>query len=131
MIRSKKITEENCTKENRLALDFSKNSCKTIKKIFEPLSEFLRKQSSNIDIFCFQEVFNNGKLPSGYEKDWSGRLENFSDLKRLLPNFNPSKPSGQGLPLRSCATFLAQKTTTASVKSGVEYPIQGRVSTFL
>lgn len=59
-------------------------------RVFEALSAFLKKQALDTDIFCFQEVFNNGKLLEEYDDSRASliRLENFSELKALLPNYN-------------------------------------------
>jgi len=54
-------------------------------KLFEPLLEHIRSQSSEMDIFCFQEVFGT----STEEKEYAGYRANlFQELQNALPDFN-------------------------------------------
>ena len=57
-------------------------------RFYEPLINFLKDYSNKVDIFCFQEVFNNAQgVTSKIQKD--ARLNIFSDLKEALADFNP------------------------------------------
>jgi hypothetical protein len=52
----------------------------------EPLLEFIKTQSADVDIFCFQEVFHKGIV-----KRWflgSAQPELFSEIVNILPHFN-------------------------------------------
>ncbi len=80
----------------------------------EPLNEFLERYSKEIDIFCFQEVFHNGKIPEGYHPDEN--MEIFSDLKKLLPDFN-----GYLAPPNSTEESLAIFTKKGLVIDKVDY----------
>lgn len=53
---------------------------------YELLKEFIKYQSKDMDIFCFQEVRNGEYQNQGDEMDERTNL--FKDLKELLPNFN-------------------------------------------
>lgn len=55
-------------------------------RVYEPLIEFIKKHSQDVDIFCLQEVFDNSGVPSRIQKE--ARIDIFSDLKRILPEFN-------------------------------------------
>ncbi len=55
--------------------------------VFEPLIAFVKKYSAEVDIFCFQEVFNN---PPGKEKrvlNRKPRLDIYTQLQKALPDF--------------------------------------------
>ena len=52
-------------------------------KVFEPLMNFIKEESKSVDIFCFQEVFNNPKK-AVYE---GANLNIFSDISNLIPDF--------------------------------------------
>lgn len=52
-------------------------------KIHKPLVEFLKRESADTDIFCFQEVYNGGSLIHT-----GGDVTNiYSELEGLLPDF--------------------------------------------
>lgn len=53
---------------------------------YEPLMEFIKKHSADIDIFCFQEVFNNTKIISPILKNPRANL--FLEIREILPDFN-------------------------------------------
>ena len=55
-------------------------------KLYEPLMEFLIKNSEVADIFCFQEVFPCLSTPSEFVGEM--RLSLFSDIEKILTNFN-------------------------------------------
>lgn len=52
--------------------------------IFEPLLEFIKKESADTDIFCFQEVFRSDSdvISNG------ARMNIFTDLAKALPDFD-------------------------------------------
>lgn len=55
--------------------------------VFEPLIAFVKKYSAEVDIFCFQEVFNS---PPGKERrvlNRKPRLDIFTQLQQALPDF--------------------------------------------
>jgi exonuclease III len=56
-------------------------------RAYDQFIEFIKKQSSDADFFCFQEVLNHGKDVPGNE-DGKVRMEIFSELAQLLPEFN-------------------------------------------
>lgn len=61
---------------------------------FEPLMQFLREQSRDTDIFCFQEVFHS---TSGIEMSRSTRTNLFANLETLLQGFEAFvAPTGDG-----------------------------------
>lgn len=53
-------------------------------KIFEESMEFIKKQSADTDIFCFQEVFDNQNVTTneGY------RMNLLNEIKAILPSYN-------------------------------------------
>jgi endonuclease/exonuclease/phosphatase family metal-dependent hydrolase len=53
-------------------------------RVFEPLAEFVRKYS-DVDIFCFQEIYNNAK-ESMSDEPREHRPNLLADLKELLPD---------------------------------------------
>jgi len=81
---------------------------------YRQLSEFLKKYSKEIDIFCLSEVFHNGKLPEGYHSEEN--MEIFSDLKKWLPNFNAYLA-----PLDSTEESLAIFTKKDIVIDNIDY----------
>ena len=54
--------------------------------IYGPMMEFIKKYSSDTDIFCFQEVFNNATAIRPILGNARPKL--FSELNSLLLNFN-------------------------------------------
>ena len=52
--------------------------------MYEPLMEFIKKESADTDIFCFQEVFRGAKdiVSNGM------RMDTFENLVELLPDFD-------------------------------------------
>lgn len=59
-------------------------------QIFEPLTEFLKRHSDEVDIFCFQEMFNNPPdVPSkASQATWYSKIPRstiYSDIKAILP----------------------------------------------
>ncbi|MBI3888697.1 endonuclease/exonuclease/phosphatase family protein [Candidatus Nomurabacteria bacterium] len=83
----------------------------------EPLLEFIRTQSADTDIFCFQEVFHKGIV-----KRWflgEARPELFSEIEKVLPDFNsyfcaPSEKDVGGL-----AIFIKKSFTVNKVENMV------------
>lgn len=53
---------------------------------YKPMMEFVKKHSSDIDIFCFQEVFHNAIAIRSLLGNARPKL--FSELQNLLPDFN-------------------------------------------
>lgn len=53
--------------------------------VYEPLIEFIKKVSSEIDVFCFQEVMFGNKPE--FTPRHKARINLFSELKTLLPEF--------------------------------------------
>jgi len=55
-------------------------------KLYEPLIDFLKKYSTDIDIFCFQDMlFGNKPEFSPIQK---GRINLFKEIQSVLTNFN-------------------------------------------
>jgi endonuclease/exonuclease/phosphatase family metal-dependent hydrolase len=80
--------------------------------IYEPLVEFVKKYSADVDIFCFQEVFN-GAL--SIRQDLGNvRADLFSDLQAILPDFNgyhaPTQENDDGLAIFIKKSFTVNKT---------------------
>jgi exonuclease III len=57
--------------------------------VYEPLIEFIKKHSSDTDIFCFQEMLFGDK-PEFTTLD-KGRVNLFSEISSVLIDFNPYK----------------------------------------
>ena len=80
--------------------------------VCEPLLEFIREQSLDIDIFCFQEVFHRGIV-----KRWflgEARPELFSEIQNILPDFDgyfcaPSEKDVGGLAVFIKKSFVVNK----------------------
>ncbi len=55
-------------------------------KLYDELSGFIRKQSASVDVFCFQEMFDQKELPV----NWStGTPDLYSRFKKILGDFTP------------------------------------------
>jgi endonuclease/exonuclease/phosphatase family metal-dependent hydrolase len=54
--------------------------------LYEPLMEFIKKHSTDTDIFCLQEVFDNTKIVNPVLKN--PRVNLFSEIKEILPDFD-------------------------------------------
>ncbi len=68
-------------------------------KLKEKLLSFLQEKSESVDIFCFQEVFDNGKTTrSIYQGEY---MNIFNDMQTVLPNhkgyFVASEGNEEGL----------------------------------
>ena len=50
------------------------------------LFDYLKAESANTDIFCFQEIFEAPEGSRG-EESRGARIKLFTELKRLLPEF--------------------------------------------
>lgn len=56
--------------------------------VFEPLLDFVKQQSAEVDIFCFQEVFNNPPgSPQKRTYNRKPRLTIYLELQKVLPGF--------------------------------------------
>lgn len=56
-------------------------------KVYSPLMDFITKYANKVDIFCFQEVlFGSDEV---FTKKHMGRVNIFSEIQKLLPNFIP------------------------------------------
>ncbi|MEK6903086.1 MAG: endonuclease/exonuclease/phosphatase family protein, partial [Nanoarchaeota archaeon] len=53
-------------------------------RIYKPLIKFLRERSKDIDIFCFQEIYNNAH-ESMTDQPIPHRPDLFTELQKLLP----------------------------------------------
>ncbi|MBI3626691.1 endonuclease/exonuclease/phosphatase family protein [Candidatus Uhrbacteria bacterium] len=59
-------------------------------KLFEELIQFIRDQSKDTDIFCFQEIFNTSSAQtffSSEDNDLDSRVNLFHEITSALPNF--------------------------------------------
>lgn len=54
-------------------------------RVYEPLEIFLKEHSKEIDVFCFQEIYNNAKVGMSDEPR-KHRPNLLTDIQRLLPN---------------------------------------------
>ncbi len=54
-------------------------------KIFNPLIDFIKHNSLDTDIFCFQEVFST---TSDHQAELDFRLNLYQELQKILPNHN-------------------------------------------
>jgi exonuclease III len=63
-------------------------------KVFEPLISFIKNQSSDTDIYCFQEVFNNSpEVKSLVQPD--AKQDVYNDIEKVLPDFDGYYHSSQ------------------------------------
>jgi endonuclease/exonuclease/phosphatase family metal-dependent hydrolase len=53
-------------------------------RVHKPLLEFIKKQSGDVDIFCFQEVFKSEKNIFSHNI----KTDIFSDIKKILKDYN-------------------------------------------
>jgi len=79
---------------------------------FEPLMEFIKTQSADVDIFCFQEVFHHGIVKRWFLDE--ARPELFSEIQNILPDFNgyfcaPREKDVGGLAIFIKKSFNANK----------------------
>jgi exonuclease III len=62
------------------------------------LLDYISKNSNNTDVFCFQEVFNNGKKITEFQKD--ADMDIFSKIEKVLPRhkgfFNCGETTDEG-----------------------------------
>ncbi len=85
-------------------------------KIFQPLINFLREHSKEIDIFCLQEVFNN---PSDVKSvvQQEAKEDIYSDIKEILPQFDgyfaPTQDNEESL------TIFIRKTISITKKGDI------------
>lgn len=56
-------------------------------RIYGPLVNFLKEQSKEVDIFCFQEIYHNATDKMSDEVR-NPRLKLFTELQELLPEYN-------------------------------------------
>lgn len=54
-------------------------------KIYQPLVNFVKQHSKNIDIFCFQEIFDTN---SSFKQFPEYRANLLQEASKILPNFN-------------------------------------------
>lgn len=54
-------------------------------KAFGPLMEYIKKESKDTDIFCFQEIFGSG---SDRKESNGTRVDILTDIKAVLPGFD-------------------------------------------
>ncbi len=81
--------------------------------VYKPVMEFIKNNSVDIDIFCFQEVFNNAKKIKPILGNIRPKL--FSELQNTLPNFNgyyvaPLEDDVGGLAIFIKKSFVVSKT---------------------
>ena len=81
--------------------------------IYEPLIEFIKDRSSDIDIFCFQEIFHNAVNMRPLLGN--ARPSLFSDIQNILPDFNgyyaaPLENDVGGLAIFIRKSFTVNKT---------------------
>lgn len=54
-------------------------------KLFDPLRDFVRRYSSSVDVFCFQEVYHNATALRQIMQ--GSRMTLFADLQQILSDF--------------------------------------------
>ena len=81
--------------------------------IYEPMMEFIKRHSSDTDIFCFQEVFHNAKKTRPLLGD-KVRPKLFSELQDVLLDFDgyytaPTEDDVAGLAIFIKKSFVVNK----------------------
>jgi endonuclease/exonuclease/phosphatase family metal-dependent hydrolase len=88
--------------------------------VFDPLMKFIKEQSLEIDVFCFQEVFHNTVTA----KPLLGnvRLKLFSELKDVLLNFNGYYTASLENDVGGLAIFIKKSFVVNKADSVVIFP---------
>lgn len=82
-------------------------------ELYEPLKNFIKKHSIDIDVFCFQEI-RNGEYENK-EKGFTEWTNMFSDIEKILPNhkgFISEMSKGVGI-----ATFVNKNIKVNKVET--------------
>lgn len=77
--------------------------------VHEPLLEFIKKYSTDIDIFCFQEVFSGEVTARSYLG--KVQLNIFSDMQNILTDFNGYHAPAQEGDVGGLAIFVKKSIT--------------------
>ncbi|MDO8581331.1 MAG: endonuclease/exonuclease/phosphatase family protein [bacterium] len=81
-------------------------------KVLEPLKAFIKKHAKTVDIFCFQEVFDNGQVKRPSQE--GNHLTSFGDITALLLDhegyFVPAEePDQEGLAMFAKRSIHVEK----------------------
>ncbi len=82
--------------------------------LYNPLVEFIKDQSAEADIFCFQEVFSS--LPGAPEVSSGARMFLFQELSQLLSGYN---------------AFFELRSSGADFSGKVDAPISHGLASFV
>lgn len=97
-------------------------------RIYEHLEIFLKKHSKEIDIFCFQEIYNNAKDPMTDEVR-KPRFNLFTDLQQALPEhkgfFRPIIDRVYGIGIFVKKDIPVLKEGEIIIHSNIDYPGHG------
>ena len=90
--------------------------------VYESLMSFIKTQSVNVDIFCFQEVFNHGIVKRWFLE--GARPELFSKVQNILSDFNgyfcaPREDDVGGLAIFIKKSFVVNKTENTVLFDGL------------
>lgn len=95
-------------------------------KIYEPLIEFLKKYSTDTDVFCFQEVFpSSGATRLSLEKV---RVNLFSEIQDILKNFNGHHAVAQESDVGGLAIFIKKSFIVSKVDHFVMSELENYIS---
>jgi exonuclease III len=82
--------------------------------VYKPLLKFIKKYSSEIDIFCFQEVFSGEKTARVYLG--KVQLNIFSEMQNILPDFNGHHASAQEGDVGGLAIFIKKSIAANKIE---------------
>jgi hypothetical protein len=90
--------------------------------VYEPLMEFIKTLSADVDIFCFQEVFHHGIVKRWFLE--GAQPELFSSLQNILPDFDgyfcaSSEKDVGGLAIFIKKSFVVDKTENVVLFEGL------------
>jgi endonuclease/exonuclease/phosphatase family metal-dependent hydrolase len=88
--------------------------------VYEPMMEFVKKCSKDIDIFCFQEVFHDAKIIRPILKGAQPKL--FSELQNILSDFNGYYTASVENDVGGLAIFIKKSFTVNKIENVVIFP---------
>ena len=83
------------------------------------LLKFIKKNSSEVDIFCFQEVFSGEKTARSYLGEV--QLNLFSEMQNILPDFNGYHATAQEGDVGGLAIFIKKSFTINKIEHVVVF----------
>ena len=86
----------------------------------EPLIDFIKKYSNELDIFCFQEIFDNTTT----SRPLLGKIQPnlFSDIKNILSDFNGHHTPAQESDVGGLAIFIKKTFIVNKIKNVIIFP---------